>query len=157
MARPEIEFTHGQRVRVSGFTGPRGVMMHCKRTYWKVKLQSGEWVYPNDVVADTDGPFEYRCQECGIPFRTKSQGEPFCPVHDNREAMVQSYERSRNISDIHRYHLESKRANFRVAPDAGLNQAAAGTVREAVPTPENATTAAVRKIAQQIDDTEYPF
>lgn len=93
----EIDFTHGMRVRVGGFQGRRGRILRCKRKppqtghYWKVKLDTGEWVWPTDVVSDTDGRLELRCQECGIRFRCH-ESEPFCPACDNRQDMVRSYE-----------------------------------------------------------------
>jgi hypothetical protein len=92
-------------------------MMRCKRrppatgTYWKVKLTaSNEWVWPNGVVADTDGAHQYRCQECSIPFRTNTSGEPHCPSCNNTESVERSYRDSRNIRNVAAYTGETRRA-----------------------------------------------
>jgi hypothetical protein len=47
--------------------------MQCtsKRTgkeFWKVKLDTGEWVWPEDLVQDGIGDCLTRCGDCGMRF-----------------------------------------------------------------------------------------
>lgn len=63
---------------MGGVDGARGVLLHCEsrtrpgRRYWKVRLQSGTWVWPNEhggLVVDGDGDHVTpECAACGLPF-----------------------------------------------------------------------------------------
>jgi hypothetical protein len=68
MHRYRVTIDHG---------GPAGVLLRCvsERTrgvYWKVKLDSGEWVWPDRVVAESTGPCIARCVECELDYRGDS-------------------------------------------------------------------------------------
>jgi DNA-directed RNA polymerase subunit RPC12/RpoP len=75
---------HGYRVTL-GHGGPAGVLNHCLskttlRRYWKVKLDSGAWVWPDDVVAESEGPCVARCVECELEYRGATpQSGGLCP------------------------------------------------------------------------------
>lgn len=77
-------FRHYTRVRI-GATGPKGRLLRCEKrdgsgSYWKVKLDSGEWVWPDDRML-IDGPGERiaRCGDCELPFLTDGSS-PLCPL-----------------------------------------------------------------------------
>ena len=80
---PTSAFRHGMRVRVQG---AKGVLLECTpsrtsgRPYWKVRLQTGQWVWPDDLVVD--GPGDERveaCASCGLPYyRRAGSGELIC-------------------------------------------------------------------------------
>ena len=70
--RDESGFRHGLRVRI-GATGPKGKLLHCEKRdgsgkYWKVRLDNGEWIWPDGIVIDGPGEHVERCQECRLPF-----------------------------------------------------------------------------------------
>lgn len=68
--RDESGFRHGLRVRM-GATGPRGKLLHCDGRhgkYWKVRLDNGTWVWPDDIVIDGRGEHVERCLDCRLPF-----------------------------------------------------------------------------------------
>jgi len=79
-------YRHRTRVRVGGLTGPKGRLLKCERrdgsgTYWKVKLDSGEWVWPRDLVIDGPGDRIAQCGDCELPFITDGTS-PLCPGCD---------------------------------------------------------------------------
>jgi hypothetical protein len=81
-SRNESGFKHLLRVRI-GANGPTGRLLHIEKKdksgwYWKVKLDSGEWVWPADLVQDGPGDCVGRCQDCGMRFLSQ-QPEPLCP------------------------------------------------------------------------------
>jgi hypothetical protein len=48
-------------------------LLHCEKKdksgwYWKVKLDSGEWVWPADLHVDGQGALVQHCRECRLPF-----------------------------------------------------------------------------------------
>jgi hypothetical protein len=70
------------RVRVGG---ERGVLLHCEprsgaARYWKVRLQTGQWVSPARLVVDGQGDeLVPACGRCGLPFLRRPQsGELLC-------------------------------------------------------------------------------
>lgn len=65
-------YAHLLRVRI-GANGPTGRLMRCEKKdrtghYWKVKLDTGEWVWPADLHVDGNGPLVSTCRECRLPF-----------------------------------------------------------------------------------------
>jgi hypothetical protein len=59
LTRDESGFRHRLRVRL-GANGPLGRLLHIEKKdksgwYWKVKLDSGEWVWPADLHVDGTG------------------------------------------------------------------------------------------------------
>jgi hypothetical protein len=83
MARVPDGFAHGLRVRLGTPTGPRGVLYQCESkrtggTYWKVRLESGEWVWPDHVLVDGPGDTIATCQSCRLDFITTIGGELIC-------------------------------------------------------------------------------
>src|SRR5262245_26672405 len=76
-------FRHGLRVRIGGLTGQRGVLLLCEKRdgtgrYWKVRLNSGEWVWPDQLVADGLGAHLATCADCNIRFVTADPSRPTC-------------------------------------------------------------------------------
>jgi hypothetical protein len=90
MSRPKVDesaFRHYMRVRM-GATGPTGRLLRCARRnggghYWKVHLDSGEWVWPDGLVIDGPGDRVAVCAECELPFMTKGD-EPLCAYCDEK-------------------------------------------------------------------------
>jgi hypothetical protein len=89
-----IDLEHGQRVQI-GFGGPSGTVKRCKRKppntghYYKVLLDDGSWVWPDRLVAESAGPHECRCVECGLRFRSQQMNDVLCPhcdKYDSRRA-----------------------------------------------------------------------
>jgi hypothetical protein len=81
--RDESGYRHLMRVRL-GAHGAKGRLMRCtsKRTgkpFWKVKLDTGEWVWPEDLVQDGIGDCLTRCGDCGMRFLSNGQ-LPLCSV-----------------------------------------------------------------------------
>jgi hypothetical protein len=71
-------FRHGLRVRM-GATGPKGMLLKCLKKdgsghYWKVRLQSGEWVWPEGFILDGVGDQVAVCEQCALPFMTTKVG-----------------------------------------------------------------------------------
>lgn len=124
--REQIAFVHGQHVRI-GFDGPKGKIYRCqgrRGEYWKVKLEDGTWVWPHGVVADSDGPYQQRCAECNIPFRSP-RPESLCPQCDPTAAILQDYqEHGVPIRNHAAYHAT-----------VAMNRAA-GPVTRSAPVPE---------------------
>lgn len=74
---PASSFRHLLRVRL-GVNGPRGRLFHCEKRdrsgyYWKVKLETGEWVWPHGLVIDGVGDRIVTCAECESPFITTDE------------------------------------------------------------------------------------
>lgn len=75
---PPSAFRHLLRVRL-GVTGPRGRLRRCDSrqrpgtTYWRVKLDDGQWVLPYGLVLDGEGDRVVTCAECGLPFVTDAE------------------------------------------------------------------------------------
>jgi len=72
-------FRHGLRVRM-GITGAKGILLHCERKdgtgrYWKVRLQTGEWVWPEGLILDGPGDQVAVCEQCALPFMTLKLGD----------------------------------------------------------------------------------
>ncbi len=66
-------FRHGMRVRIARLDGPKGVLLRCERRdgggfYWKVRLQSGEWIFPDNLIVDGRGDRVGVCGDCGLRF-----------------------------------------------------------------------------------------
>jgi hypothetical protein len=73
-------FRHGLRVRVGGATGAKGMLLRCERRdgtghYWKVRLQSGAWVWPDGLILDGVGDQVAVCEQCGLRFMTTKVGD----------------------------------------------------------------------------------
>jgi hypothetical protein len=81
--RDESGFRHGLRVRVGGAAGPKGVLFECRGRngpFWKVRLQGGEWVWPDDLIVDGPGTeVNPCCASCALPFIMRAgSGELIC-------------------------------------------------------------------------------
>lgn len=80
-------YRHGLRVRL-GVTGPKGILLRCETKdgaghYWKVRLQRGDWVWPDGCILEGPGDQVARCEACGLSFLTDQRGDGLlCPVHD---------------------------------------------------------------------------
>jgi hypothetical protein len=73
----------GYRVtlRADGRTGVLR-LCHSRRTgddYWRVHLDDGQWVWPNDLVCTSRGRYELRCGECALDYRTDEPNAHLCP------------------------------------------------------------------------------
>jgi len=78
--RSEYGFRHNLPVRIGSPTGPKGRLLQCNgRTgqYWKVKLDSGDWVWPDDIIVDDGGDRIEICLDCRLRFLGKP-GELIC-------------------------------------------------------------------------------
>jgi hypothetical protein len=78
-SRTTDAFRHGLRVRM-GVTGPTGMLLQCEKkdgrgTYWKVRLQSGDWVWPEGLIVDGPGDQVAVCAQCTLPFMTTTRGD----------------------------------------------------------------------------------
>jgi hypothetical protein len=83
----ESAFRHGTRVRL-GATGPKGRLLRCAKrdgtgSYWKVRLDRGDWVWPEGLVLDGPGDRVATCAECALPFLSIDV-EVLCPRCDER-------------------------------------------------------------------------
>jgi hypothetical protein len=79
--RDESGFRHGLRVRI-GAGGPKGQLLRCEKRhgsghYWKVRLDTGPWVWPDDLILDGPGDHVERCMDCRLPFMG-NVGELLC-------------------------------------------------------------------------------
>lgn len=82
-------YRHGLRVRM-GVSGPKGVLLRCERKdgsgfYWKVRLQSGEWVWPTGLILDGPGDQVAVCEQCTLPFMTTKVGDGLLCAHCDEE------------------------------------------------------------------------
>lgn len=73
-------FKHYLRVRIGGAGGPLGRLMRCEKKdgsghYWKVKLDTGEWVWPDAMVLDGPGQHVGTCVECELPLLVGRPGD----------------------------------------------------------------------------------
>jgi hypothetical protein len=91
--RREQSFRNGLRVRIGGATGSRGVLRHCESKlnpgtfYWKVRLDNGQWVWPDGLVVDGPGDeVALMCGRCELPYlRVRGGGELICrPCSDEQ-------------------------------------------------------------------------
>jgi hypothetical protein len=64
----EAGFVHGLRVRVGN---DKGVLLRCEPRagdpYWRIRLQTGEWLQPRDFIVDGPGDEVDDCAQCGLP------------------------------------------------------------------------------------------
>jgi hypothetical protein len=80
-------FHHGLRVRM-GARGPKGMLLRCERRdgtgfYWKVRLNTGEWVWPEGLILEGPGTRVGVCEQCALPFMTDQTGDGLlCPRCD---------------------------------------------------------------------------
>lgn len=69
------------------------MVYQCRRkdggTYLKAKLKSGEWVWPDQVIAESSGHYLAHCGECFIEFRTDAPNSYTCPNCVARELKAQ--------------------------------------------------------------------
>lgn len=102
--RDESGFRHGLRVRI-GKDGPKGKLFHCNKRdgtgkYWSVKLNAGDWVWPDGIVID--GPGDHlagHCLDCRMPFIGDSgdllcracQGEMFGATSDRAQGAMDDH------------------------------------------------------------------
>ncbi len=90
MAHSALQLHHGDRVRVGTYDGRLGTVIRCRKKngsshYFKIKLDDGEWLWPDHVVADSRGQYDCTCRECEIPFKSDDIGEIFCPNCTRRQ------------------------------------------------------------------------
>jgi hypothetical protein len=96
-------YRHGMRVRL-GSHGPTGKLLHCEKKdksgwYWKVKLDSGEWVWPADLHIDGKGDSSRAARTAGCRFSpppSASRSAPTAtrPAHGTKQ-------RAQEPSDYH--------------------------------------------------------
>lgn len=74
----------GDRVQERS-TGIKGFVRRCTRKaprpghYYKVCLVTGEWVWPDRVIAESEGPYVTTCVDCGIAMKTQApNGQGMC-------------------------------------------------------------------------------
>ena len=81
MPRERYEGLAGDRVQSRA--GVKGLVHQCRTrsggTYLKVRLVTGEWVWPNEVIAESSGAYAAWCGECGIEYRTDAPNSHTCP------------------------------------------------------------------------------
>jgi len=80
--RLESSYRHGMRVRING---EKGVLFRCEKrdqsggVYWKVRLNGGAWVWPDNLVVDWPGDQIGTCGSCELPFYHRAgDGELLC-------------------------------------------------------------------------------
>jgi hypothetical protein len=99
---------HGYRVTL-GHGGPAGVLNRCLsktylRYFWKVKLQSGAWVWPDGIVADSTGPCIARCVECELEYRGETpQSGGLCPNCAHAQLARQRPDHDRDAEPSHQF------------------------------------------------------
>jgi hypothetical protein len=82
--------TSGDVVRVNGFDGKRAIVLKFNRQtdgapYFKAKIENtSELVWPDHVVADSEGAYVRECTDCEITFRTDRLTDPLCPNCERR-------------------------------------------------------------------------
>lgn len=99
--RDESAYRHYTRVRI-GITGPQGRLMRCAKKdgsghYWKVRLDTGEWMWPADLILDGPGDRVAACAECGMRFMT-TEPAVLCPGCD--EKLFGTQQRAEEPDDI---------------------------------------------------------
>jgi hypothetical protein len=102
--RPPSCFSHRSRVLVGANRAP-GRLMRCeskqpgKGEYWKVLLDSGEWIWPDNIVLATPGERVGVCEMGEGRFMTDQQGDGLlCPKHDE-EAFGTAEDRAIDAAD----------------------------------------------------------
>jgi len=73
-------YRHGLHIRLGSAIGPKGVLLRCEKrdgsgTYWRIRMHSGEWIWPDRRTMIVDGPGEVvnpSCGSCGLPFVVRS-------------------------------------------------------------------------------------
>jgi hypothetical protein len=105
MSRDEGGFRNGLRVRVGDV---RGVLLRIDRRtghghYWKIRLQTDKWIWPDDFAVDGPGDERHeRCEQCGLPYYARAgSGELIC--RDCDRAMFGTAVRSREPDPPHRF------------------------------------------------------
>lgn len=88
-------YRHGLRVRMGSPSGPRGVLLECESRqpgggkYWKVRLQTGEWIWPTDaggLLVDGAGDAIGTCASCDLRFILPAgSGELLCARCDHEQ------------------------------------------------------------------------
>lgn len=99
--------THGDRVRLGGFTGPAGTVLQCRNRgtrehYWRVKLDDGRWMPLQRVVAVSDGTFDRECVDCELRFLAHAAFDPLCPNCESRQR-VRDQQRAQDASPSHAF------------------------------------------------------
>lgn len=86
--RPPSCFIHRSKVLVGANRHP-GRLMRCEskqpggREYWKVLLDSGEWVWPDGLILATPGANVATCEAGAGRFMTDEHGDGLlCPRHE---------------------------------------------------------------------------
>lgn len=86
--RPPSCFVHRSKVLVGANRAP-GRLMRCESKkpphgeYWKVLLDSGEWLWPDNLILATPGANVAVCEMGGGRFLTDEHGDGLlCPKHD---------------------------------------------------------------------------
>lgn len=75
--RQRYEPRDGDRVQ-HRTSGTKGTVIKCRYrapregTYFRVRLVTGVWVWPEQVIAESEGPYLTTCIECAIGMRTKA-------------------------------------------------------------------------------------
>lgn len=85
--RARIEFvpTIHDGLRVTfGHAGEKGTLFFCKRRFWKVRMDAGDWRWPDGIVIDSTGAHVSVCQECELEFRSDKPREVFCAQCEQR-------------------------------------------------------------------------
>jgi hypothetical protein len=84
--RNESGYKHLMRVRL-GQHGAKGSLRRCEKKdgsgiYWRIKIDGGEWAWPDGMVIDGPGELLSNCRDCGLPFIHERAGEPLCRYCD---------------------------------------------------------------------------
>jgi len=88
--RNETGFRHNLRVRIGAANGPTGRLLRCHKrdsgdAYWRVRLTSGEWVWPDRIIVDGIGDVLIdACTECQLPF-IGQKGDLLCLPCDEEQ------------------------------------------------------------------------
>ena len=89
--RPPSCFLHRDRVLVGANRRP-GRLMRCESKkagggeYWKVLLETGEWLWPDNLLLATKGARVAVCEIGGGRFLTDEEGDGLlCPRHDGEQ------------------------------------------------------------------------
>jgi hypothetical protein len=85
--RPRVAFVEsvhdGLRVTF-GHGREAGTLFLCKHRFWKVRMDAGDWRWPDGIVVESTGAHVRVCQECELEFRTDVRNEVFCVPCDRR-------------------------------------------------------------------------
>jgi hypothetical protein len=94
---PRDRYTGRDGDRVQTRAGVTGVVFRCRGRrgpYFKAKLRTGEWVWPDQVIAESSGTYAARCGECCIDFRSQAANSHTCPNCVARESRSQGHDRA---------------------------------------------------------------